>query len=406
MRDADLWFRLRSKLSFSNAFLLNVRLADHAVKSFQRLGRDIMKYIVLITLALGLFGSAVAGQTGYSESAEYRPRPVATPTPKKENKKKPPVSDKISTSVPPPTDKMEISPVSGDITVTIPVSVLDRTGAAVAGVQKEEVSVFVDGAEVPIASFEQNHEPVTMVLVVDSSPSTAFTSKTMQKEAEKLLSSLPADMKVMVVDFNSQLNVRSQPTTHRPDTLKALKKVEVGEGTSIYSAIHLMYEKVLEDVPGKKVVVLMTDGVDTTSQKSDFARSLVEVEKDAVSIYPVYFDTFNEAMQQRGRPANDWLDVILGPQRRGMLINQGTAGATRAEYTTGLLYLHDLAAASGGRMFSSEKLSDGTKSLLDELANRYYLTISVPRKNIGRRSVRVRVKRPGLAIFTRGSFID
>ena len=78
----------------------------------------------------------------------------------------------------------------------------------------------------------------------------------------------------------------------------------------------------------------------------------------------------------------------------------------QAEYATGLIYLNDLAATSGGRIFSSEKLADGTQSLLGELSNRYYVTITVPRTNSGSHRVLVRVSRPSLAVFARGSFVE
>ena len=295
-------------------------------------------------------------------------------------------------------------PVTGDITVTIPVSVLDHSGSAVGGIKRNEVSVFVDGIEVPIVAFDQDQAPVTVVLVLDSSPSAELKFKTMREQALKLVGELPSNMKVMVVDFNSRLNVRTQPTTNREDTRKAISNVKMGDGTSIYSAVQFMYEKILPTVPGRKVIVVMTDGVDTTSQGSDFAKSLTEVEMDDVTIYPIYFDTFKDRP-----PARNVTDDLIAQILRQSNLPQRNSLPTRsaeAEYKWGLVYLNDLAAASGGRIFSSEKLDAGTRSLLGELANRYYVTIPVPRKNIGSRPVRVRVSRPSLAVFARGSFRD
>jgi len=354
-------------------------------------------------LLICLLAAAASAQTGYSESAEYKPRAIAVPK-KKDLKKKSDEKDKVATV--PVSDVADGVTVSGDATVGIPVSVLDRTGSAVGGFKKEDVSVFVDGTEVPVLGFEQTTEPVTMVLVLDSSPSTAVKFKTMQEQAAKLISALPANMKVMVIDFNIRLNVHTQPTTNHAEILASISKVTFGDGTSIYSAMQLMYEKILPQVPGRKVVVLMTDGVDTTSQNSNFAKSLVEVEKEDVTIYPVYFDTKND----HARPNNAADDLIaqLIRQNGGMTATGLPAprGSLTEDYKKGWIYLNDLAAASGGRIFSSEKLVDGTRSLLGELANRSYVTVSVPRKNIGSRPVRVRVNRPSLAVFARGSLVE
>ena len=352
---------------------------------------------LLVICLLAVAGSA---QTSYSESAEYKPRPIATPTPKKDRKKKTDEQDKAAATPVPETASGKV--VSGEVSVTIPVAVLDRAGSAVSGIKQNEISVFVDGAEVPVVAFEQDKEPVTMILVLDSSPSAQLRFKTMQEQASKLVAALSSNMKVMVVDFNVKLNVRSQPTTNRTETLNAIAKMKMGDGTSIYSAVQLMWEKILPPVPGRKVVVLMTDGVDTTSQNSSFARSLSEVEKQDVTIYPIYFDTFGDNTRAFNS-SNDWIVQILR-QSNSSLGNTSPPGSSKDAYKIGLIYLNDLAAASGGRIFSSEKLEAGTKSLLGELANRYYVTVTVPRKDIGSRPVRVRVNRVPLAVIARGSF--
>lgn len=136
------------------------------------------------------------------------------------------------------------------------------------------------------------------------------------------------------------------------------------------------------------------------SISSSYIKRLTEVEKHAVSIYPVSSDTLKNLTQQ-GRRADAWKQILRAMDPKGTLTR-----SREAEHKRGLLYLNDLAAASGGRIFSSEKLGDGTKSLLGELANRYYVTITVPRKNAGSRAVRVRVNRPFLAVFARGSFVE
>jgi VWFA-related protein len=348
------------------------------------------KTILTIILAVvPFFGPEAISQTSYSESTEYKPREFAPD--KKDRKKKSDEKDKAATA--------PVLNVAGDITVTIPVAFLDLSGSAVAGLKKEEVSVFVDGTEVPIAAFEQDKEPVTMILVLDSSPSAELKFKTMQEQALKLVRALPSNMKVMVVDFNDRFKLRSQPSTDREDTRKAISKVTMGGGTAIYSAVQFMYEKLMPQIPGRKIVLLMTDGVDTTSRKSDFASSLSEVEKEDVTIYPIYIDTFGDNARAR-KLTNDWAAQILRQN------NIHSVGNSEADYRKGVFYLNDMAVASGGRIFSSEKLDEGTKSLLGELANRYYITVTVPRKNAGSRPVRVRVNRRSLAVFARGSFVE
>jgi hypothetical protein len=171
----------------------------------------------------------------------------------------------------------------------------------------------------------------------------------------------------------------------------------MGDGTSLYSAVHALYEKVLPMIQGRKVIILMTDGVDTTSRSSTFANSLAEVEKHDVTIYPVHFDSFGDhARQTKGR-IDPWVLQALGNR---------ALGTSKAENNRGSMYLSDLAATSGGRMFSSENIGAGIPSLTTELASRYYATITVPRNGLSSRQIRVRVNHPSLAVFARSSFIE
>ena len=355
------------------------------------------KYLISF-LIMCVLASAGISQTTYSESISYKPRQFTEPVKKESKKDRKKKADENTEA---------IVAFDGEITVTIPFAVLDRTGSAISGVTGQEVSVFVDNVEVPISAFEQEKEPLNVILVLDSSPSAAFRFEKTQEQAKKFINALPSNMKVMVVDFNTLLNVRSQPTADRKETEAAiLKKVKMGDGTSIYSAIKVLYEKVLPTVPGRKVIVLMTDGVDTTSQKSTFASSLTEVEKEDVTIYPVYVDTFNDPRNPGNRRADDWITQIL--RNNPMLGSPRMAlpGSSEQEYKKGLIYLQDLANASGGRVFSSEKFEAGTKSLLGEFENRYYITVKVSRRNAGSRTLRVRVNRPSVAVFARGSFVE
>src|SRR5215203_2774272 len=215
----------------------------------------------IVILFVFVLASSVAGQKPYSESKGYTPRKSAG---LKDRKKKP--EDKIPAST--------SATVSRDVTVTIPFTVMDRSGAAIGGLTKDDVTVFVDDVETAILTFEQATQPPTLILVIDSSPSTNLRFEKLQSQASNLVASLPSSMKVAVLDFSDNLNVRSQPTTNRAETLSAIAKIKTGVGTSIYSAIQFLYQELMPQVSDQKVIVLMTDGVDTTSKKSTSTRSL------------------------------------------------------------------------------------------------------------------------------------
>lgn len=345
--------------------------------------------ILTTFFSIAVLGFVAFSQTPFSESTAYRPRPVAD-----SDKKKKPEKKKGEPAIEPAL-------VGGSQIVTIPVSVFDKTGVFVSGLTKADVNVFVDDVEVPVQGFERSMDPLSVILLLDSSPSAMELVKTMKEQAWKLVQALPSNARVMVIDFNSKMNVRTQMTIDRAATQAAISKVKMGDGTSLYSAIRTMYEKVIPQIPGRSVIVLMSDGVDTTSTSSTFANSLREVEKGDVSYYPIYFDTFRYVTSARNRRIDPHLEALLRQHRRAV-----TVGYSGDEYKVGLVYLNDLAVQSGGRVFSSEQFETRMRSLMDELSGKYYVTISVPKTGTGSRPLRVRVNRPALTVFARGSFLE
>lgn len=329
-------------------------------------------------------------QTGYSESIPYKPMP-----PGKANKKNKPERKTEAPAISAPVD------TNGIEIVRIPISVFDKTGAVVRSLTKSDVSILVDNVETPVSAFETDGEPLNIILVLDTSPSTDRRLEGIRQRARKLVEALPSDAKVMVAEFNSEMNIRSQLTANRAETWQGINKAKIGDGTSIYSALRTLFQKVLPQVPGRKAIVLMTDGVDTTSRTTTYADSLIEVEKSDVSIYPVFYDT----LVDRPKGMTLGIDPILAQillQRAGL----PAAITPEEEYKRGRQYLNDLASATGGRVISAEKFDAGIKSLVNEFQGRYYATVSVPGRGSASRLLKVRINRPGLVINARGSFIQ
>jgi VWFA-related protein len=352
-----------------------------------------MKLLTRITLSLATIISLVSigfAQATYSESRTYIPRPKPQKK-KKKSESKTPVSQIVTPSV-------------ADAPIVIPISVLDKSGNSVKNIEQKDFSVFVDGAEVPIISFDRATEAPNIILVLDTSVSAEKKSKSMREQAWTLVQAFPTATKFMLIDFNTEMKIRTQLTDNRSEIRSALEKSKnKGTGTSIYSVMSDLYRDVLPKVPGRKAIILMTDGVDTTSTTT-YYDSMAEIEKDCVPIYPVYFDTFQDTQPRRLG------DTELERMLQDLLVRQGRRtrfGASVEEYALGLVYINDLAVASGGRIFSSQKLEAGTKSLVDELTSNYSIVIAPQRKHLGNsRPVRVRVNRRDLAVFARASFVD
>jgi hypothetical protein len=85
--------------------------------------------------------------------------------------------------------------------VTIPVSVYDRNGLYVANLRRNDFKIFADGKEQEIAYFGSSDKPFTVVLMIDTSPSTAYRIEEIQDAARAFVDQLQPQDSVMVVEF-------------------------------------------------------------------------------------------------------------------------------------------------------------------------------------------------------------
>jgi VWFA-related protein len=290
-------------------------------------------------------------------------------------------------------------PVEGDVLkietnlVTIPVSVFDRNGAYISNLSSNDFKIFEDGKEQEIAYFATSEKPFTVVLLLDTSPSTEYKIEEIRRGAIAFVDQLKAQDKVMVIEFDANINVLTDATNDRQKIYKAINKADFGGGTSLYEAVDFSLRKRLNKITGKKAIVLFTDGVDTTSSKADYRGTLRQVEEADVMIFPIYYNTFTD----------NSFDV------RG--IDPGQPGTTEAEYELGRKYLLDLAASTGGRVFLPEAASGGLtaafEGIAEELRRQYNLGYYPDEagKAGQRKLIKVRVNRPNLVIRARDSYV-
>ncbi|HQU86723.1 MAG TPA: VWA domain-containing protein, partial [Pyrinomonadaceae bacterium] len=203
-----------------------------------------------------------------------------------------------------------------------------------------------------------------------------------------------------------------------------------GDGTSLYEAVDYAINRELQNIQGRKAVVIFTDGVDTTSRRANYQTTVKNAEESEALIYPIRYDTYQgggtwnsggggnypPTTPRRRRSGGGWggiLGDILGgvviggnnyPTRRG----GGSAGSSPEEYATGKKYLEELARNSGGRSFEANQNLDAAFSGIAEELRRQYSLGYYPEKEgqIGeRRSIRVRVMRPNLVVRAKNSYI-
>ena len=288
--------------------------------------------------------------------------------------------------------------------VTIPVSVYDHTGLYISGLKQKDFTILEDGKPQQIAYFSTVDKPFTVILLLDTSPSTEYKIEEIRSAAKAFVNQLKPEDNVMVISFDSKVHVHGDVTNDRDAIYKAIDKANFGNGTSLYDAVDVALRKELLKVDGRKAIVLFTDGVDTTSRKT-YDETLDEAEESEALIFPIYFNTFFDTQGGGG------LGGINGGNIPRMGGTPGIRGTSAAEYALGRHYLDDLAAYTGGRVFRPESTPGGLTTAFEGIAEelrRQYNIGYIPQdegKPGQRKQIKVRVSRPNLVVRNRDSYI-
>ena len=304
--------------------------------------------------------------------------------------------------------------------VTIPVSVFDRNGRYIPALQKGDFKIFENGVEQEVAIFNATEKPFTVILLIDTSPSTQYKIDEIQAAAISFVNQLQPLDRVMVIEFDSKVHVLSEPTSDRNQLARAIKRADFGDGTALYDAVDDTLGKRISKIEGRKAVVLFTDGVDTTSFKAGYDGTLRAAEEADALVFPVYYDTFRDGItggNQGGVMSSPFPPFPLpgsggripGGGRGG--IGGGQGGGSRRDYTRGKIYLEELAERTGGRLYDTNQTRAGLEtafaSIAEELRRQY--SIGYYPSEVGqpgdRKKIKVRVAMPNVVIRARDSYI-
>ena len=77
----------------------------------------------------------------------------------------------------------------------------------------------------------------------------------------------------MVIKFDEQTEVMTELTNDRDIINKAIGKAKFGDGTSLYQAVKFSLQKRISQINGRKIVVMLTDGVDRANASKFLAKS-------------------------------------------------------------------------------------------------------------------------------------
>jgi Ca-activated chloride channel family protein len=264
---------------------------------------------------------------------------------------------------------------SGTQIVSLFVTVADAARRLVPGLTQDDFDVFDNEKPQPIIFFQNEVQPITVVVMLDTSGSMTLTLDLLRQAAEQFLIRLLPEDKGRVGAFNDKIQFSSRFTNDRDQLVTEVKNLDYGNGTRLWDAVGASLDE-LKGVEGRRVILVFTDGDDTSSRIGQ-GTVIERARADEVMIYAIGLESnyFNGQHMVRTRPDSG---------------------------------LRKIADETGGGYFelkkSSELASTFTK-VAQELHSQYVIGFAPTQLDNRVHKLAVKMKQPGMTARARRSYL-
>ncbi len=260
-------------------------------------------------------------------------------------------------------------------TVPIYATVIDSTGRLVPDLERGDFAITDNGKNAEVTLFSNESQPFTAVVMLDTSASMTGSLKLLNRAAEQfLLRLLPAD-KAQVGAFNDKIQLSGTFTNNRDELIGDLNDLYFGNPTRLNDGIAAGLDA-LQGIEGRRVVLVFTDGEDTSSRLS-FKTVMERARDEEVMVYSIGLESeyFNGQRVVRSKPSRD---------------------------------LKKISDETGGGYFElqkTENLSPTFTRVAQELRSQYLIGFAPEALDGKVHKLDVRVTRPGMTVRARKSYL-
>ncbi|MDX6406334.1 MAG: Ca-activated chloride channel [Blastocatellia bacterium] len=357
----------------------------------------------VLALAVCFVADSAAQQDGTKQ--QQRPRkvgvtstsPAATTTPTPSGT--PPTNQTQTTSSGEDVDEGDVVRVETQL-VTVPAVVTDRTGRPLAGLRAENFVVFEDGKPQRVTNFATTEAPFEIALLLDTSGSTRDELGLIRDAANAFINALRPGDRVGIVAFNNgprkgsvtaTVEVLSPLNSDRSALRAAIERLGTSNGTPFYDGLARVADQVFHDPPreevrGRRAVVALTDGVDSSSD-SGYDDARAKLARAGVASYFIQVNTEEYVEDRLLKDCQDDGRLTLSAKQlerfRQLFVPQAEKedyqdfcrlgqfermDISRQLYNLARKEMGELARASGGKAFVAGNLQE-TRAAFAQVAN-------------------------------------
>jgi len=272
--------------------------------------------------------------------------------------------------------------------VVFSATAVDGKGRPVTDLKREDFRIYEEGREQPIAHFHGGRDlPARILLLVDASGSMGdeFKVASARRAAGQILDALSAEDQVAVAGFDSRYWGVVAFTHDREAVRQGVASITPFGSTALHDALDKASRDIASHGEGRRAVVVVTDGLDTSSEKTP---DEVIARSRALDV-PIYAVTV--------------LSPLDDPGSRSFLGKKATGEAAAAAET-----LARYASFSGGAAFRVSDalgLQVAASRIAGELKHQYRLGWDPPAGSSRFRRVVVLSTRKGITVRTRSGYV-
>jgi Ca-activated chloride channel homolog len=269
--------------------------------------------------------------------------------------------------------------------VSVPVSVLDRSGKYISTLKQTDFKIFEGGMEQEITSFGTIHTNVTVVMLIERTGMIGLQLPRVVAAANAFVRQMRPEDSLIAMTFGSTADtvIEHLKIKDVPKGIKVGRAVVDKYGVQLFGSVDAALKRIAK-IPGRKAIVIFSEGFNTDRFSPKSAKgNLRDAEESDATIYTIRFGPAHQT--PRSFQNMSWYQKTMRES---------------------IEYMAGLAARTGGRSFQIEQIENLDQAFAEvagELVRQYTLGYSPtkPPANNERRQVKVKVDIPGVVVRAR-----